>query len=130
LGYSHHPLDQGGAIALLLERGWLVHRPGSRPARRRGAAFRILLRLTEESDAGLSVPLRNHLLADSNHITAFASSVLQLNAARYGLKSLPVKLPHRPWPAVVMTPRNRTLNPLVERFVECARAEVKMMMTS
>lgn len=75
----------------------------------------------------LSVPLRNHLLADSDHITAFASSVLQLNAARYGLKSLPVKLPHRPWPAVVVTPRNRTLNPLVERFIECARAEVKLM---
>jgi DNA-binding transcriptional LysR family regulator len=73
----------------------------------------------------VSVPLRNHLLTESNYISAFASSVVQLNAARYGLKPLPVKLPHRPWPAVVVTPRNRTLNPLVERFIECARAEVK-----
>jgi DNA-binding transcriptional LysR family regulator len=83
------------------------------------------LKMPKASLLTVSVPLRNHLLADSNYITAFASSVLQQNAARYGLKPLPVKLPHRPWPAVVVTPRNRTLNPLVERFIACARAEVK-----
>jgi DNA-binding transcriptional LysR family regulator len=75
----------------------------------------------------LSVPLRCNLLADSNHITAFAKSVTRLQAPRYGLKALPVDLPHRPWPAFVITPRRRTLNPLVGRFIECTRAVVKTM---
>ena len=44
----------------------------------------------------LSVPLRCNLPADSNHITAFAKSVIRLQAPRYGLKALPVDLPHRP----------------------------------
>jgi DNA-binding transcriptional LysR family regulator len=75
----------------------------------------------------LSVPLRCHLLADSDHITAFAKSVLSLHAPRYGLKALPVALPHRPWPAIVITPRKRTLNPLVDKFIECAREVTKSM---
>lgn len=75
----------------------------------------------------MSVPLRCHLLADGNWIAAFASSVLRLNASRYGLKLLPVNIPHPPRPAIVMTPRKRTLNPLVERFIECARAVMKIM---
>ena len=73
----------------------------------------------------LSVSLRTHLVADSNHITAFAGSVLHLNAARYGLRALTVDLTQRPWPTIVVTPRNRTLNPLVERFIECAREVTK-----
>ena len=73
----------------------------------------------------LSVPLRNHLLADSNYITASANSVLRLHAARFAHTALSVDLPQRPWPAVVVTPRNRTLNPLVERFIECAREVTK-----
>jgi DNA-binding transcriptional LysR family regulator len=73
----------------------------------------------------LSVPLRCHLVSNSNYITAFANSVLQLNDTRYGLTQLRVDLPHRPWPAVLITPRNRTLNPLVARFIECTRMVVK-----
>jgi DNA-binding transcriptional LysR family regulator len=78
----------------------------------------------------LSVPLRCHLISNSDHITAFANSVLQLNATRYGLTQLRVDLPHRPWPAVLITPRNRTLNPLVGRFIECTRMVVKSMRSS
>jgi DNA-binding transcriptional LysR family regulator len=75
----------------------------------------------------VSVPLRCHLVSNSDYITAFANSVLQLNATRYGLTQLRVDLPHRPWPAVLITPRNRTLNPLVGRFIECTRMVVKGM---
>lgn len=75
----------------------------------------------------LSVPLRCHLLAEGDHITAFAKSVLSLHASRYGLKALPVALPQRPWPTIVITPRKRTLNPLVGKFIECAREVTKSM---
>jgi DNA-binding transcriptional LysR family regulator len=88
------------------------------------------LKVPKASVLTLSVPLRSHLVADSNHVAAFASSVLRLNAARYGLRALSVDLPRRPWPTVVVTPRNRTLNPLVERFIECAREVTKSLAMS
>jgi DNA-binding transcriptional LysR family regulator len=69
----------------------------------------------------LSIPLRVHLLAGTDCLTAFASSVFRLNTARYELTSLPVDLPRRPWPAVAVTLKNRTLHPLAEHFLECAR---------
>ena len=37
------------------------------------------------------------------------------------LKVLPVELPIRQWPVVIATLRNRTLSPIVERFIACAR---------
>lgn len=69
----------------------------------------------------LSIPLRSHLLAETGGLTAFANSVFNLNSARYEFKSLPVDLPRRPWPAVAVTLKHRTLHPLAERFLECAR---------
>ena len=85
------------------------------------------LKMPKPTLLALSVPLRCHLVSNSDHITAFANSVLQLNASKYGLKRLRVDLPHRPWPAVLITPRSRTLNPLVGRFIECTRLTMKSM---
>jgi len=125
---AHSPWARRRKIDLvdLAGESWMLPPPDSWVYPRLKEAFEERgLKMPKATLLTASVPLRNHLLADSNYISAFASSVLQLNAARYDLKPLPVKLPHRPWPAVVVTPRNRTLNPLVERFIECARAEVK-----
>jgi DNA-binding transcriptional LysR family regulator len=72
-----------------------------------------------------NVPLRVHLLANGQHITEFTSSTLKLYADRYGLMALPVDLPDRPWPVVIATLKNRTLNPVVERFITCAREVTK-----
>src|ERR1700719_2991007 len=44
-----------------------------------------------------------------------------LYGERLLLKALPVDLPVRPWPVAIVTLKNRTLNPVVERFIECAR---------
>src|SRR5262249_2139719 len=68
-----------------------------------------------------SVPLRLHLLANGPYLTAFARSTLMPHAERYGLTALAVDLPYRPWPVVLATLKNRTLSPVVERFIACAR---------
>jgi DNA-binding transcriptional LysR family regulator len=68
-----------------------------------------------------SVPLRTHLLAAGPYLTLFADSVMRLNAHRFQITVLPVELPLRPWPAVVVTLKHRTLSPVVERFIACAR---------
>jgi DNA-binding transcriptional LysR family regulator len=113
-------------LAELVGEPWMLTPPDTWVYSRLAEAFQARgLSMPNASLLSISVPLRSHLVADSDHLTAFASSVLRLNAGRYGLKSLPVELPHRPWPAVVVTPRNRTLSPLVERFIECAREVVK-----
>jgi hypothetical protein len=41
------------------------------------------------------------------------------------LKELAVKLPLRPWLVAILTLKNRTLSPVVERFIECAREVAK-----
>jgi len=113
-------------LAELADEPWILTPADSWAYLRLAEAFEQRgLKMPKASVLTLSVPLRNHLLADSNHITASASSVLRLHAARYGLRALSVDLPQPPWPAVVVTPRNRTLNPLVERFIECAREVTK-----
>jgi len=113
-------------LAELVDEPWMLTPPDSWVYSRLAEAFQARgLNMPKATLLTISVPLRSHLLADSKYLTAFAGSVLRLNAERYGLKSLPIDLPHRPWPAVVVTPRNRTLSPLVERFIECAREVVK-----
>ena len=58
-----------------------------------------------------------HLLANGDFVTALAKSL----ARRFTLKVLPVDLPDRAWPVVIITLKNRTLSPVVELFIERAR---------
>ena len=53
-------------------------------------------------------------------IAAVPGSMLRLNA-RHALKALPVDLPKRPWPVVLVTLKNRTVAPMVQLFIQAAR---------
>ena len=66
-----------------------------------------------------SVHLRTHLLSTSEYVTAMPRSVLQLNAAKFGLnKALPIKLPVRSFPVAVVTLKKMTSSPVAKLFVE------------
>src|SRR4051812_39113313 len=65
----------------------------------------------------LSLAVITHFLADGRFITSMPRSV----AYFCSLKVLPVDLPVRSWPVNIVTLKNRTLSPVVERFIECAR---------
>ena len=69
-----------------------------------------------------SLPLRNKLLAAGPFIAAYPKFYVTVNADRLALKVLPVDLPARPWPVEAMMLRNRTLNPVVEHFLDHLRA--------
>jgi DNA-binding transcriptional LysR family regulator len=69
----------------------------------------------------LSVHLRANMAATGRFITTLPRSVLMLYADRLDLKMLPVDLPARVWPIVMATLRDRSLSPVVERFMDCAR---------
>lgn len=73
----------------------------------------------------LSVHLRTNLLATGHFVTAFPRSVLRQHADRYALKELRLDLPARKWPVALLTLKHRTLSPVVERFISCARETVK-----
>jgi DNA-binding transcriptional LysR family regulator len=65
----------------------------------------------------LSLHIRANLLASGEYITALPRSVLHLYGQRFAMQILPVDLPPRPWPVILLTLKNRSLTPVVERFI-------------
>lgn len=72
-----------------------------------------------------SIHLRTNMIASGQFVTALPQSVLQLYGDRLGLKALPVNLEAAPWTVAILTLKNRTVGPAVERFIECARKVAK-----
>jgi DNA-binding transcriptional LysR family regulator len=74
-----------------------------------------------------SVQLRVHLLTTGDYITVFPRSMMRLIADRMALKVLPIKLPVREWPVVMVTLKNRTQNPVVQLFMKHLREDAKSL---
>lgn len=105
-------------LAELLDEPWILAAPDTGPYRIVSEAFRARgLSAPKISLMTLSVHLRTNMLASGHFITTFPSSVARLHADRFSLKVLPVDLPVRPWPVAIVTLKNRTLSPGVERFI-------------
>ena len=73
------------------------------------------------------VPLRAYFLAQGDYIATFTTSILQFNAELYDLKELPIRLSDRRSIIAMVTLRERTLNPIAERFIEHIREFTKSM---
>src|SRR5262249_55252182 len=69
----------------------------------------------------LSVQLTVTLVASARFLGMLPGSVAQFNAKRVGLKVVPLKLPPTRLAAGIITVKGRTLSPLAELFVACAR---------
>jgi DNA-binding transcriptional LysR family regulator len=109
-------------LAELADAPWILTAPGTWNYDVVAEAFRHRgLGAPRLSMTTLSVYLRTNLLATGDFITAFPRSVMDLHAERFALRALPVDLPARPWPVRLLTVRNRTMSPIVERFIACAR---------
>jgi DNA-binding transcriptional LysR family regulator len=75
----------------------------------------------------LSTHLRVNLAASGSHIATMPNSTLRVYGERFAVKALPVDFPAQPWPAVIVTLKNRTLSPVVERFIEYVRDFIRPM---
>ena len=73
-----------------------------------------------------SIHLRNNLVGSGQFITALPDSVLRIYRKLHSLKELPIELSVRP-PVAVVTLRNRTLGPVVQLFIQCAREVAKSL---
>jgi len=109
-------------LAELVNEPWILATPDTGPYRIVSEALRARgLGAPRISLMTLSVHLRTNMLASGHFITTFPNSVARLHADRFSLKVLPVDLPARPWPVAIVTLKNRTLSPGVERFIAHVR---------
>jgi DNA-binding transcriptional LysR family regulator len=77
--------------------------------------------------ATLSVHLHLQLVATGRFITMLPGSVLRFGRKNWPVKILPVKLPARPRPVAMMRLKNRTLSPVVQIFIDCAKIVTGVM---
>jgi DNA-binding transcriptional LysR family regulator len=82
------------------------------------------LRPPEISVTTTSLGLRNFLSMSGRYIVALPRSIVELYAARFALKLLPLEFPTQMSYGIV-TMKNRMLSPAAERFIECAREVAK-----
>jgi DNA-binding transcriptional LysR family regulator len=109
-------------LAELIDEPWVLGTPGSWPNRIVLEAFRTRgLSGPKISLMTISIQLRADMVASGRFITTFPSSFVRLHADRLALKALPVDLPVRQWPLAIVTLKNRTLSPVVGRFIEHVR---------
>jgi DNA-binding transcriptional LysR family regulator len=75
----------------------------------------------------ISTHLRANLAGSGHYIATFPNSTLRAYGDRFSLKALPINFPAQPWPAVIVTLRNRTLSPVVDRFIQHVRDFTRQM---
>src|SRR5712691_11608160 len=113
-------------LAELVDEPWILPPTDSWNYTNVAEAFRTRgLPLPKVRLVTFSVHLRTSLLTTGRFLTAFPGSVLSLDPNQFPLKVLPVDLPARAWPVVIVTLKNRTLNPVAQLFIDHLRAFTK-----
>jgi len=113
-------------LADLIDEQWILSPPGTLAHARVVEAFTARgLDGPRASVVTFTMDLRAKLPSRGPFITAIPRSFLHLDDDRPTLKMLPVDLPSWPWPVVILTLKNRTLSPIVQRFIDCAREVAK-----
>jgi DNA-binding transcriptional LysR family regulator len=72
-----------------------------------------------------SIQLYNALVTNGQFLAMLPTSVLWFGSKRTSIKVLPVKLPSVPWGIGIITLKDRTISPVAQLFIECAREIAK-----
>jgi DNA-binding transcriptional LysR family regulator len=114
-------------LAELINEPWILAPPHTWNYLGLAEAFRARgLDMPRSSLVTFSVHLIGYFLSHGPFIATAPNSWVRYNS----LKVLPIDLPIRPWSVVILTLKNRTLSPVVERFIECAREVTKSLADS
>jgi DNA-binding transcriptional LysR family regulator len=110
-------------LAELIDEPWVFSGPTSWGRPRGEEIFRAGgLSRPEPMVTADSIILRARLVAGSPYLALFVTSVLRrLIADNYAVAALPVDLRANAWSVGIVTLKNRTLSPVVERFLACVR---------
>jgi len=114
-------------LAELMEEPWILPPPNAWSYAYLETAFDAQgLQMPKASLVSMSIDLRTRLLAAGPYLTIFTHSVMRrLTADCSPLVRLPVELRTARRAAVLVTLKHRTLSPVVERFIACAREAAK-----
>jgi DNA-binding transcriptional LysR family regulator len=74
-----------------------------------------------------TIPVRSALLASGRFLTMVPNSTLTFPVENTSLKRLPIDLPTTHGAVAVITLKNRTLSPVAQLFIDCARKVAKSM---
>jgi DNA-binding transcriptional LysR family regulator len=112
-------------LAELIDECWVLPPPDSIPGSHIARAFAAAgLTPPRAHMISFSLPLHHQMLATGRFVT-----MLPLSMLRFGkhlpLKLLPVELPDNDYPTGVVTLTKRTLSPLAQIFLDCAREASK-----
>jgi DNA-binding transcriptional LysR family regulator len=115
-------------LADLVKESWVL----PRPATALGSVFAEAF-----GASGLDCPsttvftnhaeLRTNLVMTGRFLTIFSTSVLRFSATRQQLKVLPIELPIARVPVGIVTLKSRTLSPVAQLLINCAREVAKPM---
>jgi len=67
------------------------------------------------------------LLRTGRFLAVAPSSTVQLSGRRLGMRPLPIRLAIQPGPVGIVTLKNRTISPVAQRFIDCARKLVRQL---
>jgi DNA-binding transcriptional LysR family regulator len=109
-------------LAELADAPWILPANSWNSRRVEEAFAAIGVKMPEVIVDTFSVVLRNQLLATGRFVTAMPASTYNTQARDAHLKVLPLALPDKPWPVVMVTLKERTLSPAANHFIACARA--------
>jgi DNA-binding transcriptional LysR family regulator len=109
-------------LADLIDERWVLIPPDTLP----GASFASIfedsgLEMPRGPLTTLSVHLSLQLAATGRFLALLPGSVVRFGGKRWPIKVLPVKLPVRLRPVAIMRLKNRTLSPVAQAFIDCAK---------
>jgi DNA-binding transcriptional LysR family regulator len=113
-------------LAELVDEPWTLPPPETVIGGLIAEAFRACgLEVPRANVIAASIQLHGALIASGPYLAIYPGSVLRFSPQRHALKALPVDLPIPPWPVSIITLKNRTISPVAQIFIECAREVAK-----
>ena len=108
--------------AELINEAWCMPANGGIVMTHIAQAFRAKgLEIPKHTVGSTSIQLFMALIATGNFLSTSSGSTLRFSGKRLGMKALPVDLPIRSGPVGIITLKGRTLSPVAQRFIGCAR---------
>jgi DNA-binding transcriptional LysR family regulator len=112
--------------AELIDEPWCLPRPESGIAPFVTQAFRAVgLGLPRHTVSANSAHLFYAMVHTGRFLSVAPASTLRFSGKRLGLKAVSVHIPIQPGPIGIVTLKNRTISPVAQLFIECARELAK-----
>jgi DNA-binding transcriptional LysR family regulator len=114
------------ALAELVDEPWTLPDPNTFAGKLVGETFRACgLEYPHTRVVCNSIQMHNALLATGNYLAMYPRSMIRFASQRLSTRILPVKLPPHPAPVGIIRLKDRTISPVAQLFIECAREVAK-----